>query len=144
MTELSHRIKDEIPEAYLDFTRENILRDFFNSLQEQGTTFDQFLSSRGITSEQFREDLEQQSREEAEECLALDALFKHLGMEITEEDIEKEFSVTSNPEATRKAWEDAGRMSIIREAIKRQRATKWLVDNAVVTIDDDVDDKAED
>lgn len=51
MTELSHRIKDEIPEAYLDFTRENILRDFFNSLQEQGTTFDQFLSSRGITSE---------------------------------------------------------------------------------------------
>ena len=144
VTELSHRIKDEIPEAYLDFTRENILRDFFNSLQEQGTTFDQFLSSRGITSEQFREDLEQQSREEAEECLALDALFKHLGMEITEEDIEKEFSVTSNPEATRKAWEDAGRMSIIREAIKRQRATKWLVDNAVVTIDDDVDEKAED
>ena len=144
VTELSHRIKDEIPEAYLDFTRENILRDFFNNLQEQGTTFDQFLSSRGITSEQFREDLEQQSREEAEECLALDALFKHLGMEITEEDIEKEFSVTSNPEATRKAWEDAGRMSIIREAIKRQRATKWLVDNAVVTIDDDVDEKAED
>lgn len=144
VTELSHRIKDEIPEAYLDFTRENILRDFFNSLQEQGTTFDQFLSSRGITSEQFREDLEQQSREEAEECLALDALFKHLGMEITEEDIEKEFSVTSNPEATRKAWEDAGRMSIIREAIKRQRATKWLVDNAVVTIDNDVDEKAED
>ena len=79
-----------------------------------------------------------------EDCLALDALFKHLGMEITEEDIEKEFSVTSNPEATRKAWEDAGRMSIIREAIKRQRATKWLVDNAVVTIDDDVDEKAED
>ena len=144
MTELSHRIKDEIPEAYLDFTRENILRDFFNSLQEQGATFDQFLSSRGITSEQFREDLEAQSREEAEECLALDALFEHLGMEITEEDIEKEFSVASNPAATRKAWEDAGRMSIIREAIRRQRATKWLVDNAIVTIDDGTDDKAQD
>ena len=65
-------------------------------------------------------------------------------MSIGEEDIEKEFSVANNPEATRKAWEDAGRMSIIREAIKRQRATKWLVDNAVVTIDDDVDEKAED
>ena len=144
VTELSHRIKDEIPEAYLDFTRENILRDFFNSLQKQGATFDQFLSSRGITSEQFREDLEAQSREEAEECLALDALFEHLGMEITEEDIEKEFSVASNPAATRKAWEDAGRMSIIREAIRRQRATKWLVDNAIVTIDDGTDDKAQD
>ena len=144
VTELSHRITSEIPEAYLDFTRENILRDFFNSLQEQGTTFDQFLASRGITSEQFKEDLDTQAREEAEECLALDALFKHLGMEITEEDIDKEFSVANNPAATRKAWEDAGRMSIIREAIRRQRATKWLVDNAVVTIDNGTDDKAED
>lgn len=144
VTELSHRITSEIPDAYLDFTRENILRDFFNSLQEQGTTFDQFLASRGITGEQFREDLETQAREEAEECLALDALFKHLGMEITEEDIDKEFSVANNPAATRKAWEDAGRMSIIREAIRRQRATKWLVDNAVVTIDSGTDDKAED
>lgn len=69
VTELSHRIKGDIPDAYLDYTRENILRDFFNSLQEQGTTFDQFLSSRGITGEQFREDLEAQAREEAEECL---------------------------------------------------------------------------
>lgn len=144
VTELSHRITSEIPEAYLDFTRENILRDFFNSLQEQGTTFDQFLASRGITSEQFKEDLDTQAREEAEECLALDALFKHLGMEITEEDIDKEFSVANNPAATRKAWEDAGRMSIIREAIRRQRVTKWLVDNAVVTIDNGTDDKAED
>lgn len=144
VVELSHRIKDEIPEAYLDFTRENILRDFFNSLQDQGVTFDQFLSSRGITSEQFKDDLEEQSREEAEECLALDSLFEHLGLEITEEDIEREFSAASNPEATRRAWEDAGRMSIIREAIRRQRATKWLVDNAVVTIDDGADDEAQD
>lgn len=142
VTELSRRIKGDIPDAYLDYTRENILRDFFNSLQEQGTTFDQFLSSRGITGEQFREDLEAQAREEAEECLALDALFTHLGMSIGEEDIEKEFSVANNPEATRKAWEDAGRMSIIREAIRRQRATKWLVDNAVVTIDNGTDDEA--
>ena len=142
VTELSRRIKGDIPDAYLDYTRENILRDFFNSLQEQGTTFDQFLSSRGITGEQFREDLEAQSREEAEECLALDALFTHLDMSIGEEDIEKEFSVANNPEATRKAWEDAGRMSIIREAIRRQRATKWLVDNAVVTIDNGTDDEA--
>lgn len=133
---LSKRITDEIPEAYLTFTREQILRDFFNSLQEQGATFDQFLSSRGITNDQFLEDLEQQATEEAQECLALDALFAHLGMEVTEEDIDKEFSVASNPQATRKAWEDAGRMSVIREAIRRQQATKWLVDNAVVTIDD--------
>ena len=57
-------------------------------------------------------------------------------MEITEEDINKEFEAVSDPEGTRKSWEEAGRMSIIREAIRRQQATEWLVENAVVTIDD--------
>ena len=142
VTMLSERIEGDIPEEYLAFTRQEIMRDFFNSLQEQGATFDQFLSSRGITSDQFKEDLETQSLEEAKECLALDSLFAHLGLEVTEEDIEKEFSVASNPKATRKAWEDAGRMSVIREAIRRQKATKWLVDNAVVTIDNGADDDA--
>lgn len=132
--ELSKRIDAEIPEEYINFTREHILREFFKSLQEQNITFDQFMAGRGITSEQFMEDLDAQAKEEAEECLALDALFRELGMEVTEEDVDNEFAAASNPEASRKAWEDAGQMSVIREAMRRQKASKWLVDNAVVTI----------
>lgn len=137
VTKLSERIETEIPEEYLSFTRQEILREFFNSLQEQGTTFDQFLSMRGISGEQFREDLEEQAKEEAAECLALDALFNHLDMELTEEDINNEFAATSDPEGMRKAWEESGRMSVIREAVRRVKASKWLIDNAVVTIVDE-------
>lgn len=134
VAELAKRIHGQVPTAYVNFTRENILRDFFNSLQEQGTTFDQFLASNGITSDDFKKDLDQQAQEEAEESLALDALFREQNMEITEEDINKEFEAVADPEATRKSWEEAGRMSVIREAIRRQRATEWLVENAIVTI----------
>lgn len=134
--ELAKRIHGQIPTAYVNFTRENILRDFFNNLQDQGITFDQFLASNGISSDDFKKDLDEQAQEEAEQSLALDALFRERGMEITEEDVNKEFEAVSDPEGTRKSWEEAGRMSIIREAIRRQQATEWLVENAVVTIDD--------
>ena len=140
---LSKRVKGEVPTSYVNYTRENILRDFFNNLQEQGTTFDQFLASRGITSDEFKKDLDEQSQEEAAETLALDALFRENNMEITEEDIAKEFEAVSNPEAVRKSWEEAGRMSVIREAIRRQRATEWLIENAVVTISEENEDEAE-
>ncbi len=139
--ELAKRIDGQVPTAYVNFTRENILRDFFNSLQEQGLTFDQFLASNGITSDDFKKDLDNQAQEEAEQSLALDALFRERGMEITEEDINKEFEAVADPEGTRKSWEEAGRMSIIREAIRRQQATEWLVENAVVTIDDGSDEE---
>ena len=144
ITELAKRIHGQIPQAYVNFTRENILRDFFNNLQNQGTTFDQFLASNGITSDDFKADLDKQAQEEAEESLALDALFRELKMEITEEDINKEFEAVSDPVATRKSWEEAGRMSVIREAIRRQRATEWLVENAVVTIVEGNGDEDED
>lgn len=141
VAELSSRIDGEVPSEYVNYTRGNILRDFFNSLQDQGVTFDQFLATRGITSDQFKEDLDQQAKEEAQECLALDALFRMREMEITEEDINKEFDAVDDPEGTRKSWEDAGRMSVIREAIRRQHATEWLVENAVVTIVDGTEDE---
>lgn len=138
VTALSDRIEDEIPEEYVNYTREDILRNFFNQLQNQGATFDQFLAAQGITGEQFREDLDQQALEEARECLALDALFDHLDLTVTDKDIDEEFERAKTPAGTREAWEEAGRMSVIREAIRRQKATKWLVDNAIVTIDDSV------
>jgi len=134
--ELARRVHGEAPQSYLNFSREDLLRDFMNQLQQQGTTLDKYLIGNGITSEQFKADVEQQSKEVAEQSLALDALFRERGMELTEEDIAKEFEVVDNPAEVRKQWEEAGRMSVLREALRRQKATEWLVETAIVTIDD--------
>ena len=133
---LAARIEGEVSDEYVNFSREDILRDFFNQLNRQGVTFDQFLNQQGITADDFQKDLDVQAKEDAEQSLALDALFNELGLEVTEEDVDKEFSFAEDPAATRKSWEEAGRMSVIREALRRQKATQWLVDNAVVTIVD--------
>lgn len=141
---LAERVHGEVPQAYINFTRQDILRDFYNNLQRQGVTFDDFLAQQHISAEVFQQDLEQEAREVATQTLALDALYRELGLEITEEDLAEEFSVVDDPEATRKEWEEAGRMSEIREAVRRRKATEWLLENAVVTEETGDEDETED
>ena len=136
---LAERLVDEVPEEYVNECREDVLREFFTNLNDQNLTFDQFLTQRGISADDFQEDLKLEAQESAAQGLALDALFRALDMEITDEDIDKEFAVVDNPAATRKQWEESGRMSMLREAIARQKAAEWLIDTAVVTVVEDAE-----
>ena len=86
---LAKRIEGEIPESYINYSRDEVLREFFNNLQSAGITFDQFLAQRGISADEFRADLDDEAKENAEQSLALDALFEARGMELTDADIRK-------------------------------------------------------
>ena len=130
---LAKRIEGEIPESYINYSRDEVLREFFNNLQSAGITFDQFLAQRGISADEFRADLDDEAKENAEQSLALDALFEARGMELTDADIDEQFQVVDDPAAARKSWEKSGRMSLLREGIRRSKAAQWLIDNAIVT-----------
>ena len=130
---LAKRIEGEIPESYINDSRDEVLREFFNNLQSAGITFDQFLAQRGISADEFRADLDDEAKENAEQSLALDALFEARGMELTDADIDEQFQVVDDPAAARKSWEESGRMSLLREGIRRSKAAQWLIDNAIVT-----------
>lgn len=130
---LAKRIEGEIPESYINYSRDEVLREFFNNLQSAGITFDQFLAQRGISADEFRADLDDEAKENAEQSLALDALFEARGMELTDADIDEQFKVVDDPAAARKSWEESGRMSLLREGIRRSKAAQWLIDNAIVT-----------
>ena len=129
---LAKRIEGEIPESYINYSRDEVLREFFNNLQSAGITFDQFLAQRGISADEFRADLDDEAKENAEQSLALDALFEARGMELTDADIDEQFQVVDDPAAARKSWEESGRMSLLREGIRRSKAAQWLIDNAIV------------
>lgn len=130
---LAKRIEGEIPESYINYSRDEVLREFFNNLQSAGITFDQFLAQRGISADEFHADLDDEAKENAEQSLALDALFEARGMELTDADIDEQFQVVDDPAAARKSWEESGRMSLLREGIRRSKAAQWLIDNATVT-----------
>ena len=79
---------------------------------------------------------EEAARRAAIDC-ALEALFAEKGWEVTEEDIEALFAAEEDPAAARAKWQEANRMADVRKMCRREKATRWLVDNAEVTVVED-------
>ena len=70
---------------------------------------------------------------------ALDALFRHEKMVLTDEDIEaacRSMSPQQNPKQVRNQMEQTGRGFALREAAERLKANRWLVDHAIVNVVD--------
>jgi trigger factor len=132
--ELTARLVGEPSAILVTQTEQGIYRDFFTSLQEQNTSFDGFLASAGITADQFREDVKKQATEAASQALALDALARALGFEITEEEIREEFdkSGAADPAKLYKTWRENGRLSEVSEGLLRIKAARHLTDTAEV------------
>ena len=135
---------EEVPEQYVGQLFQELAQEFLTSLERQGASLDMFLKARGISMDAFLADLRAQANERARQSLALDALARQLGFEATEEDVEAEFarSNVDDPEEVMAEWKKEGRLPAIRESIKRTKALQWLVDNAEVTVVDEVAERA--
>ena len=133
----------EVPEAYENEIYNELASDLLNSLQYQNMSLDMYLQYRGIQAEDLVADLHSQADTRARESLALDALAAHLGFVATDEDVEEEFSKAGYTHKDVEEWRADGRLPAIRESIKRTKAIDWLVENANVTIVDEVAERAE-
>ena len=131
---LALRLQGEPPEEMVKQTEQNNYQDFFRSLQENRTTFDQYLSSRGLTSEKFREQMHAQAVNNATIALALDAYARNLALTASDEEVFDEFkrSGVENPRKLFEDWREKGRLSEIREGLLRMKAARHLYDTAEV------------
>ncbi len=135
---------DEVPENYKNEIFNEIGQEFLAQLQRQNLSLDTFLRARGVKADDFIADLHAQAEERARQSLALDAVAAKLGLEATDEDVEKEF-VRAGVEKVKdavKQWKNQGRLPAIRDSIKRTKALEWLVENANVTVKDEVAERA--
>ncbi|MDR1713778.1 MAG: hypothetical protein LBR39_06480 [Coriobacteriales bacterium] len=132
---LIKRVEGEPPAVLVSGTEQDIYRDFFNSLQRSGLTFDGWLAQRDITPEAFRADAHQQAVEGATQGLALDAVARHEQFEVTEAEILAEFerSGAENTQALYEGWKNSGRLSELREGLLRMKALEHLKETAIVT-----------
>ncbi|MDR1422347.1 MAG: trigger factor [Coriobacteriales bacterium] len=128
------QMEGEPPAELIAVNEQDIYRDFFASLQRQGMGFDTFLANANITSEQFREDAHKQALEITLQELALDALARHLGIVVTEEEIVAEFekSGADDPADLFAQWKSNGRLSEVREQILRSKAAASARESAEV------------
>ena len=139
--ELGKRVAEgDLPEAYENQVFQELANEFLTGLQRQGMSLDMYLGARQIDTNAFLDDLHEQARERAFQGLALDALAKELGLEATAEDVRAEFEKAGveDVDASMEEFRKDGRISAIRESIRRSKAVQWLVENAEVTEVDEV------
>lgn len=135
---------ETVPEAYQNEIFNELASEFLGQLQRQNISLDMFLRARGIKSDDFMADLRRQAEERARQSIALDAVAANLGLEATPEDVRAEFerAGVDDVDAGIEQWRSEGRLPAIRDSIRRTKALDWLVENATVTIVDEVAERA--
>lgn len=135
-----HLQLEEVPEAYGNQVFNELANEVLSRLQRQGMSLDMYLAARQIKSDEFIDDLRKQADERARQSLALDALARHLDIEATEDDIKGEFENAGVKDVSKsmKEFTEGGQMPAIRESIRRTKAVRWLVENATVTVVDEI------
>ena len=131
---LTAPILDETIEAVTD----NMVGELVNQLAQQGLTLQDYVVQRKITIDAMRDDARKQAVANLRQGAVLDAIFRHEGMELTDEDIEQAMGVIApgiEKQAT-ESFKNNGFMFTVNETAQRMRATQWLLDNTKVEYED--------
>lgn len=131
---LAERLEGEAPEQMCADERRTLMTGFFQQLTQQGITFDAYLNQRGLTNEQFQDDLKRQARDVVTQNLALDAYARHFDVQVTQEQIDHEFeqSGAEDVEALKADWVANGRIRMLRQSLRRANAADKLMEEASV------------
>ncbi len=131
--ELGRRFKGRIADEVYEAMRETLLTNIKMSLAQQGVQFDQFVQAQG-GEQQFGMMLMVQARQMLVSGYALDAVFRHEKMELTDDDILASCRAMnpSDPESVRRQMEGNGQGFVLRETAERLKANRWLLEHAQV------------
>lgn len=132
--EAASRFQGSIADEVYEATSRAMLANLRNSLAQQGTNFKEFVEQQG-GEQQFNMMMLLQTREMLVQGYALDAVFRHEGLAITDEDLDEACTEMGggDPKTMRRQLEESGRGFALREAAERLRANKWLVEHAIVS-----------
>ena len=141
-TALAANLEGDVPEALVRSRTQAMMRDFMTGLETRGTSFENYVQATGVSPEQVQTDIEVQALESVREELALEALYRTLDLDVTDDDIDEELALMagegeSSPEELRKRWEEAGVMSAVREQIMQKKAMLWALDHVTVIVKPD-------
>jgi trigger factor len=133
-SELAKRFKGEIPEELYELTCNSIAQSLQQNLREQGRTLEEFIRQQAGDEQQFSLQLMAQAREMLAQGFSLDALARHLKLEITDEDIAETFRLMApgHEKEAQMEFELTGRMYQVHEGALRNKANKWLLENAEI------------
>lgn len=130
---LTQRLPEmDLPEVYTEYARAGLLQNFSTALSRQGMSQEEFYNAQGVTSTQFMIQMSNRARDVLRQGLALDALARHEGMQVTEEDLKTSLKAMapSGVDEARKMLTMNGRLYQLHEMAMRAKARAHLLDHA--------------
>ncbi|MDR2492251.1 MAG: hypothetical protein LBD25_02150 [Coriobacteriales bacterium] len=132
VTELAKRFEGAIPDDLFEYTHNDMMRNVTAALMQQKMTMAEYLKQLDVDERQFSMQMMMQAREVIAQGLSLDALARHLKLEVTDHDIEQvlEAMAPGHAQDAREQYERSGRMYQVIENARRNKANDWLVKTA--------------
>lgn len=131
----AERFEGTIPDKAYEYTAKSIDQSLRLQMQQQGMDFDKVIEQEG-GEQNYNMGLMMQARETLRRDYALDSLFDHAGLTITDDDIREACMEINpnNPQGVKQEMEAKGTMFALREIAARIAASKYAVENAKITV----------
>lgn len=135
---IATHLDGDVPEQLSRARRDNMIREFFGSLEERGISLQEYMKNAGADLERITTDIEKEAQARVTQEFALEALSRAEGLGVTDEDIDQELAGIrgESSEQTlaqmRAEWEEAGVLPVLREAALQRKAMAWLRENVTI------------
>jgi len=128
--------KIDIPQCMIDNKVEDLIRDFGYRLSSQGLSLEQYMQFTGATADTFKEQFKDQAAEQVKTGLVLGEIAKRENIEVTDEDVEKEFERMAEMYGMEvdklKGFIQDGEKESLKEELKLKKAVDLIVGAAKV------------
>ena len=95
MEAISDNATVEIPAVMIENEVDNLYRDFTNRMQQSGFTAEQYFAATGQTEADLKATMRPDAQRRVKGSLVLDAVINAENIEISDEDVEKEYTEMS-------------------------------------------------
>ena len=132
---ITERFQGHVSNQAYEHTRDTLIRNVQEGLRNQNTSFNDYVEQMG-GKEQFNMMMLFEARQALTQGYALDAVFNHFKLTLTQHDIE-EFCKSVDPmnaELVRKDMQESGHNFALRESAQRLKAARYLVEHATVIV----------
>ncbi|HBB58943.1 MAG TPA: trigger factor [Lachnospiraceae bacterium] len=124
----------EIPQPMIDTEADDMIRNQDNRFRSQGLSLQQYLQYTGMTAEKYRDDVKEQAKLNIESRLVLEAVAEAEGIEIADEDIEKEIQTMADnygmPVDSMKTLITENERKAISTDLKVRKAVDVIIENS--------------
>ncbi|MRS13081.1 MAG: trigger factor [Actinobacteria bacterium] len=137
MKELVGRLEGDVPEDMVNSRAQSMMQEFFESLESRGVSLPDYMQMTGVTPDKLQSDIKGQAEVRVREDLALEAIFRAHGLEVSESDLDEAVrEITGGDEAAAAKLRDDlaanGALPVLREQLMHRKALAWLKDSVTV------------